>query len=115
MKKLLLGLLSIVFATSLAFALTVAWDPNSEPDLAGYKLYWGPRSGYHTNKIDVGNVTNYTIANTNFIFMKTNYFVVTAYNTSGLESIPSNEIFWVRTNTVAPTKTENLRVLSIDP
>jgi hypothetical protein len=115
MKNLLKLMALIAAATTITYAVQLAWDPNPEPDLAGYKLYWSlTPGGPYTNKVDVGNVTNYTIANTNFAFMKTNYFVATAYNTSGLESTYSNEINWVRTNSVPPTATKNLRTIGVN-
>lgn len=43
MKKVLLALLAVLLVASAAFAdykVTLKWDPNSEPDLAGYKVYY---------------------------------------------------------------------------
>ena len=71
-------------------SVTLAWDPNSEPDLEGYRLYCGVQSGNYIRVLDVGNVTNVTVRD--LPVELTNYFVVTAYNTSGLESGPSNEV-----------------------
>ncbi len=70
--------------------VTLAWDPNPEPDLAGYRLYGGTESGGERLLTDVGNKTTAVV--TNLVMGVTNYFYVTAYNTSGVESIPSNEI-----------------------
>ncbi|MBU1102670.1 fibronectin type III domain-containing protein [Patescibacteria group bacterium] len=93
-----------LFYTNSAFAgsVTLAWDPNTEPDIAGYKIYYGTSTrtgtdpgvcglcGYATF-VDVGNVTLRTIDNlTNG---QTYYFSATAYNTAGLESAFSNEVF----------------------
>src|SRR5439155_23215763 len=41
--------------------VTLAWDPNTEPDLAGYKVYVGTTSGVYSTPINVGNVTTYTV------------------------------------------------------
>lgn len=71
---------------------TLEWDPNSESDLAGYKMYVGTASGVHGAPIDVGLVTTYTV--TNLQSGSTYYFAVTAYNTAGLESGKSNEVSW---------------------
>jgi hypothetical protein len=38
--------------------VTLEWDPNTEPDLGGYKLYYGNASGDYAEVIDVGNTTN---------------------------------------------------------
>ena len=35
--------------------VTLEWDPNAEPDLAGYKVYYGYASGNYSQVIDVGN------------------------------------------------------------
>ena len=72
--------------------VTHEWDPNTEPDLAGYKLYYGTSSGNYPNVIDVGNQVTYTV--TGLIPGETYYFSVTAYNTSGYESDYSNEIVY---------------------
>jgi len=72
----------------------LAWDANTEEDLAGYKLYYGVAPGTYPQVIDVGNVTQFTktglAENTNY------YFAATAYNSADpvLESGFSNEIMW---------------------
>jgi len=69
---------------------TLEWDPNSEPDLAGYKLHYGLASRSYGTVIDVGNQTSYTLAD--LAVGPTYYIAATAYNTSGLESGYSNEV-----------------------
>ena len=71
-------------------SVTLAWDANTEPDLAGYIVHYGAASGSYTNAVDVGNTTTATVSN--LVESCTYYFAVTAYNTSGLESDPSNEV-----------------------
>lgn len=84
-------LLCLLFTFSYANAVTVIaeWNPNTESDLAGYKLYYGTSSGNYTTTIDVGNVVTHTIPDlaTGAIY----YFAVTAYDTSDNESGYSNE------------------------
>ena len=65
----------------------VAWDPNPESNIAGYRIYWGPIGGAETNSTDVGFAT--TGAITDLDFETTYFFFVTAYNFFGLESDPS--------------------------
>src|SRR5262249_13541112 len=95
------------FSAMLAYgtgALQLAWDPNSEPNIAGYKVYYGTSSGTYTQDIDVGNKTTTIVGGlTNGT---TYYLVVTAYDTNGLESDPSNEVsYTVPTPTPTPTPT----------
>src|SRR5687767_871590 len=70
--------------------VTFAWDPNPEPDVAGYRIYYGVTSGNYTNIVDTGNTTSATIGN--LTGGTTYYFVLTAYNAVGLESPHSGEI-----------------------
>ena len=39
--------------------LPLSWDPNDNPDLAGYRVYYGESSGNYDHIIDVGNVVLY--------------------------------------------------------
>jgi hypothetical protein len=69
----------------------LAWDPNTEEDLAGYKIYYGYASGDYDTSIDVvGKTTTFQI--TDLEYDQTYYFAATAYDTSNLESDYSNEI-----------------------
>lgn len=73
-----------------ATPLTLAWDPNTEPDLGGYKVYYGIRSGIYDFVTDVGNITRHTVTN-----LESNtryYFALTAYDTSRNESDFSEEV-----------------------
>ncbi|MHC4489345.1 MAG: choice-of-anchor D domain-containing protein [Planctomycetota bacterium] len=63
-------------------------DGTPVTDLAGFKIYFGPSSGYYTDSIDVGKVYTYTLEN---LPAATLYFCVTAYDTMGNESEFSNE------------------------
>ena len=85
---------TFIFFSSAALAaqIILAWDPNTETDLAGYKAYWGttPNPKTYASPINVGNVTAYAV--TGLLAGQTYYFVVTAYDTSNNESGPSNEV-----------------------
>jgi Viral BACON domain/Fibronectin type III domain len=76
--------------TSTSTGATLTWNPVTSTDLAGYKVYMGTASGVYGTSINVGNVTSYMI--NNLTLGTTYYFVVTGYNTSGGESLPSNEV-----------------------
>jgi hypothetical protein len=85
-------LVSVFFAPSLAFAgdVTLAWDPNTEPDLAGYRVYYGFGSRNYDHVLNVGNCTSYQV--TGLEQGRTYYFAATAVNTANMESDFSNEV-----------------------
>ncbi len=85
-------LMLMIFSISAnAREVTLQWDPNSEPDLSHYIVYWGTSSGAYTNDSgDIGLVTTYTrsLPDDGEIY----YFAVTAVDEAGLESDYSNEV-----------------------
>jgi Fibronectin type III domain len=78
-----------------AQSVTLAWNPSSGPNLAGYRVREGTVSGTYNKTIDVGNVTTATISS--LTAGVTYYFVVSAYNTAGVESVHSNEVAFTAT------------------
>lgn len=72
--------------------VTLTWDPNSESDVAGYKIYSGTQSGNYPKNIDVGKTTSYSLNGLDLGI--TYYIAATAYNTKGLESGFSNEVVY---------------------
>ena len=115
-KYLILIFLLVVSLIGYSDTQTLSWDANTESDIAGYKMYYGDASGHYTNTIDVGKVTTMQVSN--LLNGVTYFFVVTAYNTSGLESLPSNEVsYTVPTNSIPtnsipikPSKTKNAKI-----
>ena len=73
-----------------AVEVKLAWDPNTEKDLAGYKLHYGPISGTYAHVVDVGNVTTYMIKGLDPDTVY--FFAATAYDTQGNESGFSKEV-----------------------
>lgn len=69
---------------------TLTWNPSTNTNLAGYKIYMGTASGIYGSPITVGNVTSYTVPNLGV--GNTYYFAVTDYNSNGIESGFSNEV-----------------------
>lgn len=74
---------------------TLSWTPPTQntdgstlADLAGYSVYYGTSTTSLTNKIVVANAgaTSFTVSN---LVSGTYYFGITAYNTSGIESVLS--------------------------
>jgi hypothetical protein len=124
MKRFLLCIIGLLIMTSTLLALpdrgtviqgssgntvTLAWDANSESDLAGYKVYWGRSSGHYDNT-PVPTVA--PSANPSFTTPSlpngTWYFAVTAYNSAGMESGYSNEVS--KTIATAPAPPKGLRI-----
>ncbi|HEU4684606.1 MAG TPA: fibronectin type III domain-containing protein [Nitrospira sp.] len=68
---------------------SLSWNPSTSTNVTGYKLYMGTASGVYSTSFNVGNATSYSV--NNLAVGTTYYFVVTAYNGSGVESLPSNE------------------------
>ncbi len=83
------NLVSVTTGGPLA-SVTLAWDPNNEPEVTGYRLYYGTESGTYTSVIDVGNLVDRELSD--LAYGTTYYFAVTAYSADGLESPLSNEV-----------------------
>jgi hypothetical protein len=75
--------------------LTLAWDPITAQEVTGYRIYYGPSSGFYTHSIDVGTgafdgtEVSYTVTG---LPDGLYYFVATAYDSRGIESAYSNEV-----------------------
>jgi len=74
---------------------SLAWDSVTAPTLSGYRVYFGTAPGTYLQSlgqgISVGNVTAYTL--TGLASGSRYYFAVTAFDTLGMESPYSNEVF----------------------
>jgi hypothetical protein len=90
----------VIPATSYATTVTATWNPNPEPDVAGYQLMYGTASGSYTTVIDAGKVTSYSFSVTGGV---TYYFVLQAYNTAGAYSPYSNEVAFTVPLPAAPS------------
>ena len=90
-RKMFLVATSLLFCSSaLAAHIDLAWNPNSEPDLAGYIVYYGSFSKAYTESVDIGNATSVRITG---LAEDTEYFLaLTAYNIYGVESNFSAEV-----------------------
>ena len=90
---LILSSIILVYTTlSYSAEVVLAWDPNTEEDLAGYKVYYGFESGNYAYSVDVGNQVRATISDVEP--NKVYYFTATAYDMDGNESDFSDEIFY---------------------
>ena len=86
-------------ASAATSSVSFAWNANTEPDLAGYRLWQGEApAGPYSSVLTVGKVTTATL---NGVVDGTHYYVLTAYDTVGNESTYSNEV-WKKFDTVKP-------------
>jgi uncharacterized repeat protein (TIGR02543 family) len=70
--------------------LKLAWDPNTEADLAGYKIYFGTASRVYGTPIDIGSMTTCLLSG--LVRGQTYYVAVTAYDRIYNESAYSAEV-----------------------
>jgi len=91
-RKILLAiaLFLLCFTPADAAYLDLAWDPNTDPDLAGYRVYYGTASREYLDSIYVGNTTTYRLDGLLEGVMY--YIAVTAYDLYSNESDFSDEV-----------------------
>jgi hypothetical protein len=75
-----------------AVDVTLAWDANTEPDLAGYIVYFGDRPRSYSGQVRVGHVTRYTV--TGLPDAARCYFALKAFSDGGQLSEFSDEVAW---------------------
>ena len=87
---IILAMIVLFPMSGIAASIRVSWNPNTDLDLAGYKLYYGTGARNYTSSVNVGNVTTYQI--TNLDTGRTYYVAVKAYDNAGNESVYSDEV-----------------------
>ena len=109
---ILLLLPSLLWASTTS--VTLGWDASiDEPYLMSYKVYWGmvkgefPKPGSATVFATEHRYTVQDLADGTY------YFVVTAIDTRGLESIPSNEVE-ANLSTMPPRPPLSVKVIEIN-
>ncbi len=70
-------------------SVKIQWKPNTEPDLAGYIVYWGNDHRNYGAGASAGTSTTYEIKN---LSTGTWYIAVSAIDTNGNESDYSYEV-----------------------
>jgi hypothetical protein len=82
--------------------VTLAWDPNSEEDLAGYRIFYREKGqSYNYEELAwEGSETTCTIDNLDD--NTTYYFVARAFDTWGSESGDSNEVYYAPPQNTPP-------------
>jgi len=71
---------------------SLSWSANTDSDLAGYKVYAGTSSGHYTAPITTLPKTTTGYTATGLQTGTTYFFVVTAYDNAGNESLRSSEV-----------------------
>jgi hypothetical protein len=79
-----------------AASINLAWNANTESDLAGYRIYYGTSSGNYMSFQEIGRVTSYTLSN--LTEGATYYMAMSAFDTARNESRRSSEISGVAQN-----------------
>ena len=90
LRLLSFAVLAVLACSTPLAAQTLAWNANTESNIAGYRIEYGTVSGSPSTTIDAGNVTSRTM--TGLTAGTTYYFRVIAYNTSGQTSAPSAQV-----------------------
>ncbi|MEO5821029.1 MAG: DUF5719 family protein [Vicinamibacteraceae bacterium] len=104
LRALSFASLTVLACSGTLSAQTLMWNANTESNLAGYIVQYGPQSGSPSTTVDVGNVTSRTM--TGLTPGTTYYFRVVAYNSTGQQSIPSAQVSYLVPATPAgPTVT----------
>ena len=106
-KRILLILLFILSTVSYGYCETgraiITWNPNTESDFVGYRVYISFASGQYlygsgspnlvaTIPCDPHDANCCTHTQVFVLFDTTYFFVVTGYDIEGYESEPSNEV-----------------------
>ena len=73
-----------------ASTVTLAWDQNLEPGIAGYRVHYGTSAGNYNYSVNTGNYASCTISGLQE--GTTYYFAVKAYVSSEIESGFSEEV-----------------------
>ena len=81
-----------------ASQVTLAWSPPADPDVTGYAILYGNACGSYSSRIDVGARTSQTLD----LPDGTYYFAVEAYTSTGLTSLPSNEVSATLVTVITP-------------
>jgi hypothetical protein len=90
MKKFLFAI-AIVFVAAQAFGASLVWDPNTETDLAGYRVYYSTDNFATANFLAETTDTCYPLDKSQDGY----YFALTAFDFAGNESARSAVVRYV--------------------
>ncbi len=83
-------LLTIAAQPVFAAAVTIAWNPATDADVAGYIVRYGTRPGEYAAQVNVGKATTFKAED--LVVGQTYYFTVQAYAADGSTSAPASEL-----------------------
>ena len=89
MRIILIAILLLIGAPAIGGEIKIAWQPNTESDLAGYYVYYGAKNRPLGARINVGRQTQYTIQN--LTAGETYHIAITAFDQTGNESTFSQQ------------------------
>lgn len=76
--------------------LSISWNENTEPDLAGYTLFYGDSPGIYLSSVTIGRGVSHTVAAPYLLSGLVNgtqyYLAIAAFDYSGNSSAPSSEV-----------------------
>jgi Fibronectin type III domain len=73
-------------------SVILGWQPSSDPNVVGYRIYYGTTSHNYTSKVSIGNLTSVTIEG--LADGTTYYFAATTVSDQNQESGFSNEAIY---------------------
>lgn len=82
----------LVATISKSHAVILAWNANTEADLAGYKIHLGTSSRKYQSVVTLGKVTSFDLQDLRLYEGTTYYIALTAYDNSYNESAFSSEL-----------------------
>jgi hypothetical protein len=83
---------TLTVSAPMTSSATLTWTPNTESDLAGYKIYRATASGAYGAALATVPAGTVTYQATGLTVNTTYFFVITAYDSAGNESSLSNEV-----------------------
>ncbi len=105
---------------SVAPTLSSGWTPSTVevnwtdaaplPEVVGYRVYYGTEPGIYTNVRDVGPATSSSFSPVDIPTLTQHFFVVTAVDGDGLESVFSNQVEEATGGTVRFTAHDEARL-----
>lgn len=133
-------LLFLATVSLYAVVVTLTWCPSPDTNVTGYAIYYGTGNvtnwspdvylwdtnnpcdftlisrgsnwlGNYTTRINVGNTNVATV--TNLVTGVSYYFVATAYDASGLESLPSNEVSYTAPTNSPPSIPQEFQLIDV--